>query len=113
GKLDGHGDFVRALAVSPDGKTVATGSQDRTGLVKLWDVATGRTVRQIQAQNDTLLALAFSPDGRTLAGGGGSSRVYQPENDVQLWDISTGKELRRFHGAFAAAAGVAFSPDGR
>jgi WD40 repeat protein len=56
------------VAFHPDGRTLATGSSDRT--VRLWDVTTGRALRTLKGHTDYLSALAFSPDGRTLATGG-------------------------------------------
>ena len=64
---------------SPDGKTLASGSQDKT--IKLWDITTGKEIRTLQGHSDSVLSVSFSPDGKTLASG---SR----DKTVILWDLN-------------------------
>jgi serine/threonine protein kinase len=79
--LEGHTSNVFALAYSPDGKTLASGSVDNT--VKLWNASTGAVIRTLEGHTDSVRALAYSPDGKTLASG---SR----DKTVKLWNASTG-----------------------
>ena len=81
--LKGHADEVLAVAFSPDGKTLATGSKDQT--VKLWDVATGKETATLRGHESTVAAVAFSPDGKTLATAGGHDKT------VRLWDAAAGE----------------------
>ena len=70
---------VTALAISPDGKTLAIGGQLGIG-TQLWDIATRRKIGTIRIPGDSEIdALAFSPDGKYLAIGGAG--------DTWLWDI--------------------------
>ena len=100
----GHQNSVLSVAFSPDGKTLASGSQDNT--VKLWEVSTGKELRTFSGHQNWVLSVAFSPDGKTLASG-------SHDNTVKLWEVSTGKELRTFSGHQNSVLSVAFSPDGK
>src|SRR5262249_36199504 len=73
---------VTALAVSPDGKLVATGCRD--GTVHLWDAATGHIQRDLPGEN-TVDALAFSPNGQTLLIGRFEGKVGQGNTVFQVW----------------------------
>ena len=75
---------VEAVAFSPDGKTVLTGSDDRTA--RLWDAATGRPLGLTLTHQGEVVAVAFSPDGKTVLTG-------SMDKTARLWDAATGRPL--------------------
>ena len=98
-----HGDKIEAVAFSPDGKRLATASDD--GTVKLWDLANGHEVLTFRGHKDKVKAAAFSPDGSTIASAGG--------NRLLLWDPQTGHEKRSLQGHTGEISTLAFRPDGK
>jgi len=105
--LRGHADGVASVAVSSDGRTVATAGGDAT--IRLWDVRTHEPLgAPLRGHRQRVEKVAFSPDGRTLASTG-------RDRTIRLWDVRTHKPL----GALPTGRGtegvfdVAFSPDGR
>jgi len=113
-ELAGHAAEAWAAAFSPDGKILATGSDDtkERQTIKLWDKATGRLLAGWKAHTATVAALAFSPDGRVLASG--SLDSGKPGNaNVILWDAASHQRLATLEGHTDRVRSVAFSPDGR
>ncbi|MBI2865638.1 MAG: protein kinase [Chloroflexi bacterium] len=94
---------VRSVSFSPDGKILASGSDNDT--VKLWEVATGRELRTLAGHSDSVYDVAFARDGMTLASASG-------DKTVKLWEVATGRELRTPAGHSKAVEAVAFSSDG-
>jgi WD40 repeat protein len=104
----GHTRPVHGLAFSPDGKRLASCSQDRS--IFVWDCATGKPLRQIN-QASFLESVAFSPDGKQLASTGRIMDRKSPQT-VMIWDSSTGKQLADISGTNASHS-AAYSTDGK
>ncbi|MDM8559021.1 RT0821/Lpp0805 family surface protein [Candidatus Parabeggiatoa sp. HSG14] len=100
--LRGHKDFVRSVAFSPDGQTLATSSQDKTA--RLWQVSSGKLLHTLR-HTSSVWSAAFSPNGQTLA-----TTSYH-DNTARLWQVSSGKLLHTLEGHKDSVRSVAFSPD--
>ncbi len=100
---------INSLSVSPDGKSLALGTDSGTnkqGGILIWDLATGQLLCECQTTGrQQYLNVLFSPDGKSLA-----SHAF-PSKSIYLWDPATGKEIRRWRLASEPVGCFAFSAD--
>lgn len=102
--FSGHTNWVRSLAFSPNGRAIASGSED--GTIRLWDVPTGRTIATLKGHSAQVTSVAFSPNGQTLASA-------SEDNAVHLWNVVTRTHNRTLKGHTTFVHSVVFSPDGQ
>jgi WD40 repeat protein len=105
--------FLAASAWSASGQTVlpngkVLNSPHRNHPVFLWDLSTGKLVKQINLPDGGAGPVGFSPDGKILAAG-----VDRPQGPIRLWNLETDAELRPLTGLRDGVASLAFTPDSR
>src|SRR5262249_8417735 len=100
--IKGHAEGIWAVAFSPDGKTLITGSEDNTA--KLWDVNRGLESGALGQHQSEVSSIAFSPDSKRLA--------IASNFSLMIWDVATGQPARSFT-EFPAIRCIAYSPDGK
>ncbi|MEH1885909.1 WD40 repeat domain-containing protein, partial [Nostoc sp.] len=76
--LKGHDSSVFSVSFSADGKTLASGSYDKT--IKLWNLETGKEIRTLKGHDSSVFSVSFSADGKTLASGSG-------DKTIKLWNL--------------------------
>src|SRR5262249_48647984 len=106
--LKGHVGRVRSLTFSPDGKFLASASENSDLAISLWDVATGKELHQLRGTFTFGTALAFTSDGETLRAWGRDNTGRAQA--IWQWDTATGAERRQV--PIGQANSGVFSPDG-
>jgi WD40 repeat protein len=92
---------VSAIAFSPDGALIASGSEDH--MVRVWQPASGRLVRRLEGHASAVTAVAFSPDGSVIASASN-------DRTVRLWEARSGRLLRTLQGHVYHVYAIAFDP---
>lgn len=101
-------DIINGVACSPDGKKIASAGDD--GIIKVWDVTSGKVLLTLGKDLQGADAVAFSPDGQMLAAAvnAGGRRG----NAVQIWDLANGQLVQDMREHTQQINDLAFSPDG-
>ncbi len=102
--FEGHLDAVDALAVSPDGKVLASGAYDQK--IRLWDTATGREIALLSGHNGAVNGLSFRADGKVLASA-------SADRTIKLWSVPEGRRLDTLSQPTKEQTSVVFSADGK
>ncbi len=103
GRLSGHSSTIRTIAISPDGRLMASG--DDYGDIKIWNWQTRQEIDQINIRLP-VRTLAFSPDSKILVSGGDDCHI-------KLWNTDTRTEVITFEQHSQPINMVVFSPDGQ
>jgi WD40 repeat protein len=103
--IEAHNDAVLSLAFSPDGKTLASGSNDTT--IRRWNVTDGKPIgTPLEGHVGSVQSVVFSPDGSMLASG-------SDDGAVRLWNTADGRSFGLPFLGVSPVLRVTFSPDGK
>jgi hypothetical protein len=102
--LERHSEGVTSVAYSPNGKSILSGSWDKTA--KVWDAATGKLRFTLEGHSEWVSSVAYSPDGKHILTGSG-------DRTAKVWDAATGKLRLTLEGHLNRVNSVAYSPDGK
>jgi len=104
--LSGHTDYVYAVAITPDGRLLVSGSGSKDGTIKLWSLPDGALLKTLEGITYDISAVVISPDGSLLASGSG-------DGTIKLWSLPDGALLNTLSGHTNRVNALAISPDGR
>lgn len=116
----GHMAAIKGIALTPDGQQLVSAGNDK--VIRVWDLATGKTVRTIRGDVapgalGEFFAMVMSPDGRWLAAGGFMAPGYGVRDgdvgNIRIYDFKTGELVALLNGHSNVVNTLAFSPDGR
>ncbi|KYC38014.1 hypothetical protein WA1_39210 [Scytonema hofmannii PCC 7110] len=99
-----HESFVWSVALSADGQTLASGSEDKT--IKIWQAVTGKLLHTLRAHSENVRAVSLSADGQTLVSGSG-------DNTIKIWQTRTGQLLNTLKGHSQPVWSLTLSRDGQ
>lgn len=102
--LQGHTGFVFGIAISPDGKQLASAGQDKTA--RVWKLETGKELVRYEGHTDIVYSVVFSPDGSKVA----SASLDQT---AKVWSSSTREESATLNGHTDKVRGIDWSTDGK
>jgi WD40 repeat protein/DNA-binding SARP family transcriptional activator len=108
--LAGHEELIWDIALSPDGRLLASGSRD--GTLRIWDLVEGRGRVLYRAHPQGVRTVAFSPDGTSCLIGLSKEQCDEPTYDLRQVDLTDGSVLRRFAGHHEAVLNAVFCPAG-
>ncbi|MEH2164341.1 MAG: serine/threonine-protein kinase [Nostoc sp.] len=100
--LQGHENSVLSIAISPDGKTIA--SSGGNGTIKLWNLATGKQISSLNTYSQQVNTVVISPNGKTLVSA-------SDDSTIKVWDLKTGKQIRTLAGHSDSVHALAISAD--
>ncbi|MCI0639578.1 MAG: protein kinase [Gemmataceae bacterium] len=101
-RVKAHTSWTSSLAFSPDGRILATGSNDRT--IHLLDAATGQVLKTLEGHTDAIMGLAFSSDGHRLFSG-------SLDRSITIWDVDSGRQIKTLKGHSNGVTRIALSQD--
>jgi serine/threonine protein kinase len=100
--LQGHENSVLSVAISPDGKTIASSGSNST--IKLWNLATGKEISSLNAYSRQVNTVVISPNGKTLVSA-------SDDSTIKVWNLATGKQIRTLTGHSDSVHALAISAD--
>lgn len=103
-RLKGHKAAVRAVAATPDGKTILSGSDDTT--VKIWDRDSLKELRTLSGHTENISSVVVTSDSRRAI-------TASQDGMIRIWELGTGQELSTLQGHSAGINAIALAPDNR
>ena len=98
----GHALAVRTVCFSPDGKLLASGSEDKT--IKIWEFSSGRELKTLNGHQSYVYQVLFTSNGKQLISASRDRHIY-------IWDISSGEILKSFHYPDESIVSIALTSD--
>jgi WD40 repeat protein len=100
---DGESTFTATIALSPDGKKVASGSDD--GVVRLWDIDTGKVIATWTGHTKYIVSVCWNQDGGQVI------TTSHGDETTRVWDVESGKTVLAIDTGFSRVGSVIYSPD--
>ncbi len=102
--LIGHGDWVKTVAVTPNGKQIISGSKDNT--IKVWNLETGEEQFTLTGHTGSVNAVAVTPDGKLVISG-------SSDGNLKVWNLATGTEFIPVSGHRTPVVAITVTPDSK